>query len=214
MNRTDPSTIEFANELVEPDSDGVLPEGSCGIIYWLDEKGWHLKRCDSQQVAATADYEWNGTQINLEYSQPWNRPSQPLAALGMIGIEPIEMTEWFINGLTCGWSYTDAKADLTEAIAKAEAALEEIPVAEDENDFSEGEPWVTQEYYDAFADLVENTKEIAEKDNMDPMDYAAAYYRLSVSYGGDGGFHASAANIYSNGIGFMTYAYDKEGDKS
>lgn len=214
MNRTDPSTIEFANDMVEPDSEGNLPEGECGIIYWLDQEGWHLKRCDSQVAEATADYEWSGTQINLEYSQPWNRPSQPLAAISMLGVDSVEMTEWFINGLTCGWSYTDARSMLPEAIEKAEAALAEIPVSEDGTDIAEGEPWVTQEYYDAFSALVEETKEIEATDGLETMDYDAAFYNLSIAYGGDGTFHAVSGNIYPDGIGFVTFAYSHNADET
>ena len=88
LNRANPSTIQFPAALVEPDSKGVMPSDECLVLYWQDQAGWHLKRADSEQVTAPAGYSgpqfagYQDSLLNLEYSQAWNRPSQPITLSG------------------------------------------------------------------------------------------------------------------------------------
>ncbi len=210
MGRIDPTAIAYDDDLVEPDQSGQLPKGLCGVMFWRDAEGDHLRRCDSEVMDVPYDYQVNGTQINLEYSQPWNRPDQPVAAIAMAGFDSVQMTQYCINGYTCGWSYVDSRSLLPDLVEKAARALEETAVSEDGKGLDAGIPWVTADYHDKFQKLIEDTKAIEANGSLEPMAYDEAFYNLSIAYGGDGSFHALFGNIYEDGVGFVTFANSHE----
>lgn len=208
MNRARPDEIRFPNELVEADSEGVPPSDQCLILYWQDAEGWHLKRADSKKVTVETDrYSAADSRINLEYSMPWHRPTQPIQALGCMGADRAEMIQWFYrDGIVSGASHADARAMLPAAVAAARAALETAAVSEDGTDVAAGRMWVTQEYHTAFAQAVADAEAAlaaaGERNNF----YEEAYFRLALAYGGDGSHYSMTGNIFKDGIGFMTFA--------
>lgn len=210
MNRTDPSTVRFANALVERDENGNMPEDQCIVLYWLDNAGWHLKRADSRRITLPADgEEILDTRINLEYSQPWNRPSQPVKAFGWMELDQADMIQWFYcRGITCGMSHVHGQAVLAAAIEKAEQALLDVAVsaAGDGSDVEDGRLWTTQERRDLFEQVVFAAKAVCAVDGSLNTRYEEALHGLCSAYGGDGSFYSRQFNVFSDGIGFMTFA--------
>lgn len=196
MNRTDPSTLRFHNALVEGDSSGNMPTDQCVVLYWYDKAGWHLKRSDSRRITLPADGgKILDTRINLEYSQSWNRPSQPVLAFEWMDLEFAEVIQWFYrDGITCGVSHVDARTVLSCAVTKAEKALETYGAQ------------VTGEYRDTFARVILDAKSVCAQAGLLNSKYEAALYGLCLAYGGDGSHYGKGGNVFQDGIGFMTFA--------
>ncbi|MCD7929700.1 MAG: S-layer homology domain-containing protein [Clostridiales bacterium] len=208
MNRTDPSTVQFSNEYVEADSEGVMPSDQCLILYYQDGDGnWHMKRADSETITYTSAYTYTDSLINLEYSQAWNRPTQPIKALGWMGIESAEMIQWFYcDGITSAFSHVDAQSVLQTAVEKAEALLESLVVSEDGTDVTEDTLWVTQEDYDLYAGAVATAKAVVEDNTLLNTDYEEALLHLAQAYGGDGTNYSKSGNVFEDGIGITNRA--------
>lgn len=208
MNRKSPDEILFPNALVEADSAGVMPSDQCLIIYWEDVDGWHLKRADSKTVTMKGNEKnYTDSLINLEYSQPWNRPTQPIYALGWMGVESDEMIQWYLcDGIISAISHPNAKEDLASAIVVAKDALNSVAVSATGTDVAAGEMWVTPAYHDTFAQAIADAETALATEGKLNSFYEEAFFRLALSYGGDGSHYASSGNVFSDGIGFMTFA--------
>lgn len=210
MNRTNPSTIRFSNALVEGDRDGRMPADQCLVLYWCDEAGWHLKRANSSPITLPADKEQIfSSLLNLEYSEPWHRPTQPVLAFDMIELNRTEAIQWFFrDGITSGISHVDARSILLAAITKAENALVSTAVSavRDGSDVDSSKPWVTQEYHDAFARVISNAKTVYAAEGLLNSKYEEALYDLCLAYGGDGSFYSKNRNAFADGIGFVPFA--------
>lgn len=210
MNRTNPSTIRFNNALVEGDHDGRMPTDQCLVLYWYDNAGWHLKRADSRPVILPIDEsQIFSSLLNLEYSEPWNRPTQPVQAFDMMGLDQAEAIQWFFrDGITSGISHVDARSALLAAIKKAEKTLVSTAISAtgDGSDVDASELWVTREYYDTFAQVVSTVKAVCAVEGLLNSKYEEALYDLCLAYGGDGSFYSKNRNAFTDGIGFVTFA--------
>lgn len=215
MNRARPDEINFPNELVEADSKGTMPSDQCLVLYWKDAEGWHLRRADSKKVTVVVDeYSATDSLANLEYSMSWNRPTQPIKALGWIGADAMEMIQWFYcDGIVSAISHADAKAALPAAIETAKEALASAVVSKDGSDVAKGEMWVTQEYHDTFAQAIADAEAAVAAEGKLNSFYEEAYFRLALSYGGDGSHYSKTGNVFEDGIGFMTFAKEHLGTK-
>lgn len=208
MNRTSPDEIKFPNELLEADSEGVMPSDQCLIIYWEDAEGWHLRRADSKIVTMKGGIkDYTDSLINLEYSEAWHRPTQPIYAMGWLGVEEDQMIQWYLcDGIVSSVSHPDAQEDLATAIETAKKALQSVTVSKDGSGVAAGKMWVTQEYYDTFAQAIADAETaLAAKGKLNSF-YEEAYFRLALSYGGDGSHYSIDGNAFADGIGFMTFA--------
>lgn len=210
MNRTDPSTISFPNKLVECDQNGCVPSDQCLVLYWYDRDGWHLKRANSSRITLPDDEgQIFGSLLNLEYSEPFHRPTQPVQALSMMGLGRVETIQWFFrDDITSGISHADARPILHCALEKAEhaAAVTAISVAGDGSDTDASLPWVTQEYHDTFIEVIRRVKAVYETDGLHNSKYEEALYTLCLAYGGDGSFYSRDRNVFANGIGFVPFS--------
>lgn len=199
-------TMEFANELVEPDSEGNMPEDQTMGLYWLDEEGWHLKRADSTVITVYGEwYAYLDAFISLK-SEPYNRPNQPILCLDWSDTTA-EITQWFYSeDITIGFSHVNGQEDLLGLIEKAEELYENTPVYSDASEAAEGEAWVTQEYHDVFSEVLEEAKAVAQQDGLLNTQYDEQFYNLALAYGADGTWYAMQGCVYEDGVGFKLFA--------
>lgn len=237
--KSNPSTINFPNANVTGN-----PQSQDVVLFWEDAEGWHLQRANSEVVTVIVSI--NGTSISgtingqsiidsrlsLQYSEPWNRPSQPIRAMGWMEEESVSVIQWTCaHGITVGISRGDgAKPALEAAIAKAENALATVKVSAsgDGSDVSIDKMWVTQDYKDRFTQAVDDAKDVFNNGNATNAEYEGALYRLAQAYGGRTGDRFSwLENAYFgkgddygrkeafdtgyNGTGFWTFAQSHYG---
>ncbi|MFF0079068.1 hypothetical protein ACFYR1_05010 [Streptomyces canus] len=234
-NKPNPSTLSFPSANVEghPHSQDV-------VLYWKDAEGWHLQRAVGRNVVLSVSLDSAGdltelvngaaftdSRLTLQYSQPWNRPTQPFRAMYWMGENNVRAIQWFATtGVTVGFSRgAGAKPALTAAIRKASAALDTVAVssAGDGSDVAKGEMWVTQAYHDIFAKAVADAQAVLDDGSATNDEYEGALYLLSQAYGGQTGDRFSwLENTYFgsgddygtgpafdtgyNGTGFWTFA--------
>jgi hypothetical protein len=198
-DKPNPSMIEFPNTNVtgRPRSQNML-------LYWKDDAGWHLQRAASEKVVLDVGLDSSGkltesvngagftdSRLTLQYSQPWNRPTQPFRAMSWMGENNVRATQWFATpGVTVGFSRgTAARSALAAAITKARHALGAVAVsgAGDGSDVGQGHMWVTRAYHDIFARAVADAQaELADRRATDD-EYEGALYTLAQAYGGQTG---------------------------
>ncbi|MFF4253830.1 hypothetical protein ACFY1L_21755 [Streptomyces sp. NPDC001663] len=234
-DKPNPSGLSFpnANVLGRSQSQNM-------VLYWKDAEGWHLERAASKNVVLGVSVDAAGeltesvdgaaftdSRLTLQYSEPWNRPTQPFRAMQWMGENNVSATQWFATpGVTVGFSRgAAAKSGLAAAVTKARDALDTVVVSGtgDGSDVAAGEMWVTQAYHDIFAGAIADAQ--AELDNGDATnsEYEGALYRLAQAYGGQTGDRFSwLENTYFgsgddygfgepfdtgyNGTGFWTFA--------
>jgi hypothetical protein len=234
-NKPNPSTLSFPNENVEghPHSQDV-------VLYWKDAEGWHLQRAAGKNVVLSVSLDSSGdltelvngaaftdSRLTLQYSQPWNRPTQPFRAMYWMGENNVRSVQWFATpGVTVGFSRgAGAKPALAAAIEKASDALDTVAVssAGDGSDVAKGKMWVTQAYHDIFAKAVADAQAVLDNNSATNDEYEGAHYLLAQAYGGQTGDRFSwlentyfgSGNDYGagaafdtgyNGTGFWTFA--------
>jgi hypothetical protein len=237
-NKPSPSTVAFPNAQVEGD-----PQGQDVVLYWKDTAGWHLKRAASRPavaqvtVAVANGVETYGrkldgvdmvdSRLTLQYSEPWNRPSQPYQAMAWMGENDVTLVQWqSVPGITIGLSRgANARPALAAAIAKGEAAhaAAKVSVAGDGSDVAAGQPWTTQAYRDIFTQAVADARAALADTAATNAQVEGALWRLAQAYGGRTGDRNSwlenryfgKGSDYSrgavfdtgyNGTGFWTFA--------
>lgn len=242
-NKPSPASVSFPNTQVEGN-----PQGQDVVLYWLDTSGWHLKRATplaaTAQVVVTVSNGTNSyagnlngasmvdSRLTLQYSEPWNRPSQPFQAMAWLGENDVRLTQWQnVPGITIGLSRgAQARPDLTAAIAKARAALTAVQVsaAGDGTDMALGQPWVTQAYQTIFTQAVTDAQAVLDDTAATAAQCEGALYRLAQAYGGRTGERnswlentyfgrgsdygrAAAFDTGYNGTGFWTFAQSHVG---
>jgi hypothetical protein len=198
-DKPDPSTIHFPNANVEGN-----PQSQDMVLYWKDSQGWHLKRATSEEVVvkvnitvANGKESISGTingnaimdsRLTLQYSEPWNRPSQPVRGMAWMGEDNVSAIQWTCApGITVGFSRgAGAKDALQAAISKAEDALELVEVSDagDGSDIASDKMWVTQAYHDIFAKAVADAQAVLDDADATNAEYEGALYRLAQAYGG------------------------------
>ncbi|MFJ8113120.1 hypothetical protein [Streptomyces sp. NPDC096132] len=234
-DKPNPSTISFPNTNVVG-----RPQNQNMVLYWKDAEGWHLERAADKSavldVSVGSSGNWtesvNGasftdSRLTLQYSEPWNRPTQPFRAMYWMGENDVRATQWFATaGVTVGFSRgVDARPALAAAVTKAKNALDTVAVsgAGDGSDVAEGTMWVTQAYRDIFARAVADAQAELDAHGATNDEYEGALYRLAQAYGGQTGDRFSwLENTYFgsgddygfgtpfdtgyNGTGFWTFA--------
>ncbi|MER6084952.1 hypothetical protein [Streptomyces sp. NPDC001833] len=234
-DKPDPSTISFPNTNVvgRPCSQSM-------VLYWKDAAGWHMERATGKNVVLDVSVDSSGnvtesvdgaaftdSRLTLQYSEPWNRPTQPFRAMYWMGENDVRAIQWFATpGVTVGFSRgAGARPALAAAITKAESALNTVAVsgAGDGSDIAEGKMWVTQAYHDIFARAIADAQAQLDNHRATKDEYEGALYRLAQAYGGQTGDRFSwLENAYYgsgddygfgtpfdtgyNGTGFWTFA--------
>lgn len=242
-DKPNPSSINFPNASVEG-----APQSQDAVIYWKDASGWHLKRATPiPSVATVTESNINGalsytrklngvdmtdSRLTLQYSEPWNRPSQPFQAMAWMGENSVNVQAWQSTpGVTVALSRgTSARASLTSALLKSREALTKVQVSATGtgSDVASGQPWVTTHYRDTFSRAVADAQAILDNPAASPAQVEGALYRLAQAYGGRTGDRNSwLENRYFgkgddykrgapfdtgyNGTGFWTYAQNHLG---
>ncbi|MFJ9567861.1 hypothetical protein ACIRQQ_48595 [Streptomyces fuscichromogenes] len=234
-DKPNPTAICFPNVNVEG-----RPKSQNMVLYWKDAEGWHLERAVGRKVALEVNLESSGnwtelvdgasftdSRLTLQYSEPWNRPTQPFRAMYWMGENDVHAIQWFaIPGVTIGFSRgAAAKPTLAAAVEKARSVLDAVAVssAGDGSDVTGGEMWVTQAYHEIFARAVVDAQAELARIHATNDDYEGAIYRLAQAYGGQTGDRFSwLENTYFgsgddygfgtpfdtgyNGTGFWTFA--------
>ncbi|NUP00598.1 MAG: hypothetical protein HOW59_21995 [Nonomuraea sp.] len=234
-DKPNPSGLRFpnANVLGRPQSQNM-------VLYWKDIEGWHLERAVGKTVVLGVSVDSAGkltesvdgaaftdSRLTLQYSEPWNRPTQPFRAMYWMGENNVPATQWFATpGVTVGFSRgTAVRSELAAAVTKARNALDTVAVSAsgDGSDVAEGEKWVTQAYHDIFATAAADAQSALDDENATNSEYEGALYRLAQAYGGRTGDRFSwlentyfgSGNDYGfgdpfdtgyNGTGFWTFA--------
>ncbi|WP_406436999.1 hypothetical protein OHB00_22665 [Streptomyces sp. NBC_00631] len=234
-DKPNPSTLSFPNANVKgrPRSQNV-------VLYWKDAEGWHLERAAGRDVTLGVSVDSSGnvtetvdgaaftdSRLTLQYSEPWNRPTQPFRAMSWMGENNVPAIQWFATpGVTVGFSRgAGGRPALAAAVTKAEIALDTVAVssAGDGSDVTADKMWVTQAYHDIFAKAVADARSELDDDGATDDEYEGALYRLAQAYGGQTGDRFSwLENTYFgsgddygfgtpfdtgyNGTGFWTYA--------
>ncbi|MFE7933414.1 hypothetical protein ACFU6S_32780 [Streptomyces sp. NPDC057456] len=234
-DKPNPSTISFPNNNV-----AGRPKSQNMVLYWEDAEGWHLERAASKNVVLDVSRDSSGnltesvdgadftdSRLTLQYSEPWNRPTQPFRAMYWMGENNVSATQWFATpGVTVGFSRgAGARPALAAALTKANKALSTVAVssAGDGSDVAEGTMWVTQAYHDIFDKAVADAQAELDSEHATNSEYEGALYRLAQAYGGQTGDRFSwLENTYFgsgddygfgepfdtgyNGTGFWTFA--------
>ncbi|MGI5461026.1 hypothetical protein ACQEWB_49305 [Streptomyces sp. CA-249302] len=234
-DKPDPSTISFPNTNVEG-----RPQSQDIVLYWKDAAGWHLERAASKNVVLDVSVDASGnwtesvngaaftdSRLTLQYSAPWNRPTQPFRAMHWMGENDVNATQWFATpGVTVGFSRgAGARSELATAVTKAADALSTIAVssAGDGSDVAEGKLWVSGAYHEIFTRAVTDARTELDDHRATNDKYQGALYRLAQAYGGQTGDRFSwLENTYFgsgddygfgtpfdtgyNGTGFWTFA--------
>ncbi|MCG7208556.1 hypothetical protein [Streptomyces arenae] len=234
-DKPNPSTISFPNRNVHG-----RPQSQNMVLYWKDARGWHLEHAAGRHVVLDVNVDSSGnttesvdgaaltdSRLTLQYSEPWNRPTQPFRAMYWMGENNVSAIQWFATpGVTVGFSRgASARPALASAVAKAENALDTVAVSGtgDGSDVTEGRMWVTQAYHDIFARAVADARAGLGNGRATNDEYEGALYRLAQAYGGrtgdrfswlenryfgsgdDYGFGTPFDTGY-NGTGFWTFA--------
>ncbi|MEU6198598.1 hypothetical protein [Streptomyces sp. NPDC047061] len=234
-DKPNPSTVSFPNKNVEG-----RPQSQNMVLYWMDAKGWHLERAVGRNVVLDVSLDSSGdlaelvdgaaftdSRLTLQYSEPWNRPTQPFRAMYWMGENDIPAIQWFATaGVTIGFSRgAAANTALAVAVEKARNALVAVAVSStgDGSDVPEAETWVTQAYHDIFSRAVSDAQTGLDDSHATNDEYEGALYRLAQAYGGQTGDRFSwLENTYFgkgddygfgtpfdtgyNGTGFWTFA--------
>ncbi|MFI6543140.1 hypothetical protein ACIBO9_07825 [Streptomyces prunicolor] len=229
-NKPNPSTVKFPNVNVTGH-----PQSQNMVKYWYDAEGWHLERAASREAIVDVDASSTATipatingeaitdsQISLQYSEAWNRPSQPIEAMTWLGENHVSVTQWFGSpGITIGFSRdANVKTALKSAISKAEHALDTAAVsaAGDGTDVAAGKMWVTQDYHDIFARAIKDAQAGYADRHATTDEYDGTLYRLAQAYGAPGGGYSKQDNTYFgdeyNGVGFWAFAQAHLGTRS
>ncbi|MFC8520741.1 hypothetical protein [Streptomyces sp. NPDC057257] len=234
-DKPNPSTINFPNRNVQGH-----PQSQNMVLYWKDAEGWHLQRAASKRVVLTVGVDAAGnptesvdgaaftdSRLTLQYSQPWNRPTQPFRAMSWMGENKVNAIQWFATpGVTVGFSRgATARSSLAAAVTKARGALDTVAVsaAGDGSDVATGTMWVSQAYHDIFTRAVADAQAELDARGAPNDEYEGALYTLAQAYGGQTGDRFSwLENTYFgsgddygfgepydtgyNGTGFWTFA--------
>ncbi|MDT0144513.1 hypothetical protein [Microbacterium sp. PRC9] len=238
--KPDPSTLRFPVANVEG-----APRDQDVVRYWKDAAGWHLARATPRnvEVAVTesADGQVAGTvdgaaivdsRLTLQYAEAWNRPSQPIRAIAMLGETVAPMIQWLSpTGITIGFSRGDgARPALAAAIQMARDALAAVAVSVegDGSDISSGAMWVTRDYHDSFAVAIADAAATFADEHATLDELEGALHRLAQAYGGrtgdrfswmenryfgrgDGNGHDAPFDTGHDGTGFWTFAQSHRG---
>jgi hypothetical protein len=225
-NKPNPSMIRFPNANVRDN-----PQSQDIVLYWKDAEGWHLQRAVSTSTIYGGPV--TDSRLTLQYSEPWNRPTQPGRAIGWMGEANVPVIQWTIPdnitttaGITVGFSRgASAQNALRAAIEKAEEALQTVAVsiAGNGSDVASGRMYVTVDYSNIFARAVSDAKAVYNNSAATSAEIEGALYRLAQAYGGasndrfsylenryfgrgdDYGREQTFDTGY-NGTGFMTFA--------
>ncbi|MEV6349186.1 hypothetical protein [Actinoplanes sp. NPDC051851] len=188
-DKPNPSTIAFPNANV-----AGRPQGQDILLYWKDARGWHLRRAESRTVTLGATGTVNGaaytdSRLTLQYSEPWNRPTQPFRAMSWMGENNLRAVQWFgTPGVTVGFSRGGgAKATLAAAITTARHALGTVAISPDGSDVAAGRMWATPAYHDIFTRAVTDAQAALADRHATDAEYDGAHYRLAQAYGGQTG---------------------------
>lgn len=116
------------------------------------------------------------SRISLQYSEPWNRPSQPVEAMSWLGETQVNVIQWFGEpGITIGFTRPNARTALASAITETQHA--------GDTDIPAGQMWVTQAYHDNFAQAIADAKAAYDNHSLTNDEYDGALYHLAQAHG-------------------------------